>query len=93
MRHLHNGGHLRPNGHGGFQFAKRNVQYLDGGRFVVASEWHGTGQLVSLVTIDSASIYIPDTFFGSLLTATARMVEMISMTNNVRRAPRINLDR
>ena len=60
---------------------------------MVASKWCGSGRLVSVVTIGSASVYIPDKFFGSLLMAVARMVEVISTTNNVRRAPRINLDR
>ena len=59
----------------------------------MASKRCGSGQLVSVATIDLASVDIPDKFFGTLLMATARMKEITSTTNNVRRVPRINLDR
>ena len=44
-------------------------------------------------TIYSASAYIPDRFFGLLPTTPPMMEETISTENNIRRMPRITLDR
>ena len=41
IRHLHNGGHLRPNWCGGSQLAKRHIQYLDGDSCVKTNKWDG----------------------------------------------------
>jgi hypothetical protein len=43
-------------------------------------------------TMRSASIYIPGRFFGMLSMVIARMVEIISAENSVRRVPRMSLD-
>ena len=56
------------------------------------SEMVVDGRLVQC-TFYLVGVDVPDRFFGSLLIATARTVEMIARQKNTRRVPRISFDR